>query len=538
MSVLSTLHNDIPTIDIIKERFQSDYLESEQRNIKRDACILLLQLERNIANGKSVIFENQEKAAYEIVEAFKDRKILNVMTLALTQGGKTGIMCAFIQKYLEDPSNLIPTENIYFITGLSSTDWLKQTADRIPEDLRERIFHRNDLTTTFVNQIKNKKNVLIIMDEVHVAAKENQTICKAFRDAGLLDRSTLYENDIKIVECTATPDGTIYDLMKWKDASTKIIAPVGETYTSAFDLLEQGRVNQCKDLFCYDKTTDTCDHDKAEENISEIKNDIETFSGPLYHIIRTKTGKDQEVTISHFKCLFGVSNYEYKPYNATCSFDLNGTLCTPPEKHTFIFIKEMLRCAITLQKDYIGVVYDRYCESIDDSTIIQGLLGRCTGYNDNGRTICYTNIDTIVRYKRLYDSGFEDTSIRWNSKTTVMAKGILSSRKTFNCPNDSDDDSNELNEPVIIKFKTQEEVKEYFNQHLKPKIGGNGPTKRKPKNHGFYEACIRSKSKVCSTNEIHHERRYGLYQCNYRLYPCYENIHDKDTLQWWFIHCE
>jgi len=30
----------------------------------------------------------------------------------------------------------------------------------------------------------------------------------------LLNKSKLYENDIKIIEYTATPDGTIYDLMK------------------------------------------------------------------------------------------------------------------------------------------------------------------------------------------------------------------------------------------------------------------------------------------------------------------------------------
>ena len=45
-----------------------------------------------------------------------------------------------------------------------------------------------------------------------------------FDNAGLLDKNKLYKNDIKILEYTATPDGTIYDLMKWKNASSKIIA--------------------------------------------------------------------------------------------------------------------------------------------------------------------------------------------------------------------------------------------------------------------------------------------------------------------------
>lgn len=58
-----------------------------------------------------------------------------------------------------------------------------------------------------------------------------------FWNSGLLDVHKLYEDDIKILEYTATPDGTIYDLMKWNEASTKILADVGDGYISSYDLL-------------------------------------------------------------------------------------------------------------------------------------------------------------------------------------------------------------------------------------------------------------------------------------------------------------
>ena len=52
----------------------------------------------------------------------------------------------------------------------------------------------------------------------------------------------------------------------------------------------------------------------------------------------------------------------------------------------------------------IGVLYERYTKSSpNDSVIIQGLLGRMTGYDDNGLSICFTNVDTIGRYKKLND---------------------------------------------------------------------------------------------------------------------------------------
>ena len=44
-----------------------------------------------------------------------------------------------------------------------------------------------------------KKNILIIMDEIQVAAKKGQTIYKTFDKAGMLNKSKLYNNDIKIL---------------------------------------------------------------------------------------------------------------------------------------------------------------------------------------------------------------------------------------------------------------------------------------------------------------------------------------------------
>ena len=44
--------------------------------------------------------------------------------------------------------------------------------------------------------------------------------------------------------------------------------------------------------------------------------------------------------------------------------------------------------------------------------------------------------------------------------------------------------------------KTLEEIKEYYNQNLKDKIGGRGPNKKKSNSEGFYEAKINGVTKV------------------------------------------
>ncbi len=530
------------TEQTITKRVRCDYDLLEQDIMKLRKQNVLNELEILKLTGKSVIFENQEIIASRVVTAFKNRKIINIMVVSKTQSGKTGSMCATIKQYLEDTSNLIPIENIYIITGLSSCEWKEQTKERMPESIQTRVFHRCELPNTFVDEIKDKQNILIIMDEIQVAAKKGQTIYKTFKNAGLLNKSKLYENDIKILEYTATPDGTIYDLMKWNDASTKILADVGDGYISSYNLLQMGRVKQYKELCGYDKDTEEID-EEVFEHIEEIKDDIDKYVNPLYHIIRTKNGQDQDLTIQNFKQIFNIKKYKFIKYDRESEInDINKTLSKNPEKHTFIFIKEMLRCAKTLEKRYIGILYDRYSKNPDDTTIIQGLVGRDTGYDNNGISICYTNIDSIKRYEQLWQSSFEDKTIKWNSKTTKYTNGILSGKNTFNDPKDYDgfsvtsDDTTELKEPVIHKFKTQDEAKEYYNKELKEKMKGRGPNKIKPNHNGYYEATIRSNKKIYSCDEIKCERKQGLTENNYRFYPCYQDIKDKSSLQWWFIH--
>ena len=134
----------------------------------------------------------------------------------------------------------------------------------------------------------------------------------------------------------------------------------------------------------------------------------------------------------------GEEDFDYQTFDCEPSAgqDLNTILEKRPLKHTIIFIKEMQRCAKTLLKKYIGIAYDRWVRSKpNDSTMIQGLLGRMTGYDDNGFSIVYTNIKTIAEYSKLLKCGFNqpsDSKILWKSATTKNRNGkIVSNRGTF-----------------------------------------------------------------------------------------------------------
>ena len=65
-------------------------------------------------------------------------------------------------------------------------------------------------------------------------------------------------------------------------------------------------------------------------------------------------------------------------------------LQTAPNVHHFIFIKDKLRCAKTLHHEYLGILYDRVTQKPNHSTIVQGLLGRLTGYHCNKKAVVFT----------------------------------------------------------------------------------------------------------------------------------------------------
>lgn len=485
----------------LTERVHISY--DNEKKIKNEISICTLQIE----NLETEIHDNQWQCSLKIVAKFLSRIIINIMVIALTQSGKTGAMIALINNYIKH--NLIPISNIYIITGLSSTEWKKQTKSRMPACLEKRIFHRANLNTDFIKDIINKKNVLVIMDEVQIAAKENQSIHNAFKKAGFYDKQKLLRNDVKIVEFSATPDGTLYDLMKWGENSSIIKMEPGNRYTSCFDLLEKGRVKQSQPL--------ANNKGPIKDNIIEIINDVHDISDKdegnhRYHIIRTPSGAKSKEIIEEIKRLY---KYTEKPekdtvdcikYDKDSDVDINDILQNKPEKDTFIFVKEKLRCAKTLIKTFIGVVYDRYVRNCSDSVIIQGLLGRLTGYDDNGISICYTNIDSIKNYKKLWDSGFKNKNVKWNSDTTKqdMNKELISkgTYNTLNGESKTNDNQNENKNDMYHhewkefsyediengKERSNESLKECVNKWIKEKPSYEHTTKLKKGSNFKYKS--------------------------------------------------
>ena len=197
------------------------------------------------------MFPNQIKTSKTILDRLEKDEILNVLVLGKTQSGKTGTMLSFIHEYLK--KHIIPIEHIYIITGLSDNEWVKQTKTRMPLLLRDRVYHRARLMKEFKNDVKGKTNILILIDENHIASQMGQTLNLLFRECGFYDLKALCQNHVQMVEFTATPNGTLYDIMQWGQHSCVIQMNNGHKYVGFEKLLKENRIIQYEHLLGFDK---------------------------------------------------------------------------------------------------------------------------------------------------------------------------------------------------------------------------------------------------------------------------------------------
>ena len=83
------------------------------------------------------------------------------------------------------------------------------------------------------------------------------------------------------------------------------------------------------------------------KNIEEIRQYL--GDEPKIHIIRTPRGMGHNIVIQNFRKVFGLDDFEYISEPTIKNFDTFTDNVV--QKHTFLFIKDKLRCAKTINHD-------------------------------------------------------------------------------------------------------------------------------------------------------------------------------------------
>lgn len=433
------------------ERKRVEYNQEQLDIMSCDCGEIEHQIRRMKLTKRYISYENQTSVAVNINTLFNNLSTVIQMVIGYTQSGKTGCMVELIDQITKNESNPISTQNIFIITGLSSRDWMKQTKGRIPECMRDRVYHNGQLEK-FKAAVAGKQNVLIVVDEAHMASKKKQTMSRIFKELNWkLDY--MMENDIKLVQFSATPDGLIFALNgpKWPEEHYKITTmKPGCSYFGAKQMNERKQLKQIKNIYGRNNKDGSWISDEFKEecleNISEILRDQLSFQEPRYLLVRIRGGiPEQAYHENFFEAIESLTTDEQEMFEERHRhrrYDMRGNvddiselLYTSPRKHTIVFIKEKMKCAQTLEyvvldektgktethkvKHNIGVVVERL--TLNDSFTIQGLLGRLCGYEEHD-CICYTNLESFEKYEELFDSNFDTEKLElvsWNSNTTL-----------------------------------------------------------------------------------------------------------------------
>jgi hypothetical protein len=529
--------------------------EREQREREREMSAMRLMvkaLQKNpgrqtMKNELEIIhtYENQEKHAQLIMETITHKRAYFHLLLALTQSGKTGIIPAILKKLVEMENPPINLDNIYIISGVNDNDWKAQTKTRIPSGMKTH--HRGDLVR-LGKEIKEQElhNVLIIIDEAHVAAKSEMSIAKFIKNFEANDFKLLKEHNVHTLMLDATPNKVMDDINNWSMYVKKYCMPPGQNYRSHKDLLENDQIREFKDLYIDDEPLDMTSEEteartrEIQPAIDEIRNVCEYIRDhytPKYHIIRVPSGSKGSVVRDRFERIggdvFGAENATYRPIDANNKLHtIQNSIKEQPKKHKFIFIKEMARCALTFEpedKEKIGVLYERKAKKIQDDVIIQGLAGRATGYNTPHHIIIYTSITSIERYSELWDNEFEGI-------TDFTYAGKHNDKKTYMHPNRFENTGFEpLTERTedasrhFEEFETHKEAKQFAIDHTESIKGPN----RLNKLGEFYVKSLRKgdSPKIWAIEELvsMDNQSKGTRNNPVRYYVVYKDINDSNT---------
>lgn len=318
-------------------------------------------------------FPNQKELGKNIARAFLNLRLLSGFVVAPTQSGKTGTMVSLIYELCSHPMLSLPLEHVFLFTPISSKDWVQQTKQRLPPAVH--VFHRNHISN-LISRAKDLNNILIIIDETHIAAKPRQSLHQIYEQIGLYDIHHCLARNIKIVHFTATPSNLDTHFSQlWKQHGRIFRMNVPDDYVSFEQLVQEKRVFPAKPY-------DTFAVDELRPFLTQQ---------PAYHIIRTPCGHKHDEVIQLFQAqLHDIDAIFISEPRSNHHLDFY--LRRKPYKHTFLFIKEKLRCAKTIHHPFIGVLYERHVNRPLSHVHIQGLPGRITGYHHNKQAVVFANI--------------------------------------------------------------------------------------------------------------------------------------------------
>lgn len=328
----------------------------------------------------------------QIYEKFLNNNRYSLL-YAYLQSGKTGTYNYVIKKCLD--SQLV--DKVWIVCGMSETkmkDQAQSDAIMYNNNYIDRIsvYFRTQFKKILPN-IVDIRNTLIIIDESHIDQDEHNEMCKMFLKYGLKldgDNDILNDLNVYILSVSATPYSEISNIVHNNSYTKDIVRLIpGEGYKGIETYYKSKSLKSAFNI-----TTD----DGCNRFTKIVKG-----KGCSYNIIRCLNSYD---TIKSIYKICKKNNFNYFEYfekgdniiNKYKISDLDSILNIQPVLPTIIIVKGLLRAGKTINKKYIGFVWEN-SKSPHTDTVLQGLPGRVCGYHNYNIDI-YISKKLLV--KRLY----------------------------------------------------------------------------------------------------------------------------------------
>ena len=503
------------------------------------------------ANGANLWFRESTDAAFKVLEAVLDKSIQIISLCAEPGAGKTAVIHNLIYQLITHIDPIVPSGNISLTTGMSDTEWYDQIINTFnvscsdPEPMWSDVnavntnycvTHRQNFKNRIkylMNNSEKLSNHVFIIDESHFADEKKHTFGKLFENNLGLTIERMQEYNIKIILVSATPDVSL----------------------SALYRSEKHRVIQLRNGDGYMGF----DYFYRNGMIKEFSDDIEgiirsNYTRPRYHFIRARANdsryRAKVMRVCHdngweFK-EDDSNNYFYISHvDDECEYlqkNINGkniiTTYIEPPVHTVILLKDKYRASKRLKlTKFVGIISEKPAKKNNTTVTCNGLIPRFFGYDklpeyvDGERSLFYCALHCVKEYiqfcKDFVYKGvpYNSDRVRSNGKTLVENGSTLYSEMDHIEPRQMPKNP----DPTVYVFKTFQEVKTYMH-----KLGKIVHSQEKNKNaYGFYEATIRGEKRVYSREELNNDKKWGLNGSNHRVHPCYADVNDKSTLEWW-----
>tara|TARA_A100001015_G_C15013124_1_gene724163 strand:+ start:374 stop:2482 length:2109 start_codon:yes stop_codon:yes gene_type:complete len=363
-----------------------------------------------------VFHQEQLNAGNEIIDKFTNRDAGQPFTvlLAQMQSGKTG---TYLFTALE-MVRLGLIKNVNVICGSSDTSLRAQTRRDLDDSLKS--FQRETISGgdtdgalrlmdanigVYFSQDLGKledisEETLIIHDESHMAQSKNNIPFKRFYQKNNLDKalmgdfSELVSKKCYILGVSATPFSEIVANKKvqtsdWTTEESSFLDGV-ELSPKNFYFMQPGSgyigVTQFLELGAIKFEAENIKVDECDHIVSVLKKNSPKYD-KKYVVIRTLCAeKDMDM----MQTIASSTGYEY-----VSVFGGEGSLefmKVQPLKATLVHICGKFRMGQVVPKGHIAMVYEQ-SKNPNADTILQGLLGRMCGYNQNG---AHTGVDIYV----------------------------------------------------------------------------------------------------------------------------------------------